>query len=112
MPSKFPGEIDYEDYDLTPRETEILNFAALGLTNREIASVLFITVETVKSHFKRIRLKVRTKTTARVTTKIELINAAWELGLLTTHSQENTKFRFQLYRDFQERKRKRSQESQ
>lgn len=36
--------------DLTPREVEVLRQLALGLTNKEIGSALFISEETVKSH--------------------------------------------------------------
>lgn len=39
---------------LTPRETEVLNLLASGLTNREIAAQLGLTLSTVKSHIQNI----------------------------------------------------------
>ena len=44
--------------DLTPRELEVLLFAAKGLRNREIARTIGRTEETVKVHFKHIMAKL------------------------------------------------------
>jgi DNA-binding NarL/FixJ family response regulator len=51
---------------LSPRESEIHSLLALGLTNREIASRLFISEATVKLHVHRVleKLKVKTRTAA------------------------------------------------
>ncbi len=43
---------------LTPRELEILRLAAEGLTNREIAKRLYLSVGTVKSHLDNIYRKL------------------------------------------------------
>lgn len=43
---------------LTARETEILELIAEGLTNREIASRLFVTVNTVKNHVHNMLTKL------------------------------------------------------
>jgi DNA-binding NarL/FixJ family response regulator len=43
---------------LTAREREVLVLVARGLTNREIASALSVTVETIKTHVKRIFTKI------------------------------------------------------
>ncbi len=43
---------------LTPREKEILTLAQQGKTDREIADILIISVETVKTHIKKIRKKL------------------------------------------------------
>lgn len=40
--------------DLSPRETEVYEFLAQGLSNKEIANVLFISESTVKVHVRRI----------------------------------------------------------
>jgi two-component system, NarL family, response regulator NreC len=62
--------------DLTDRELEILKLIALGHTNGEIASQLYLSVRTVESHRAHIQLK-----TGR-TTRAELVRYALEHGLL------------------------------
>jgi DNA-binding CsgD family transcriptional regulator len=47
-------------YQLTPRETEVWQLKCAGLTYKEIAAELFITVDTVKKHIKNINLKRNT----------------------------------------------------
>jgi ATP/maltotriose-dependent transcriptional regulator MalT len=51
---------------LTPRETEVIGLIAQGLTNKQIAGVLFISEATVKAHVLHIlgKLGVRTRTEA------------------------------------------------
>jgi DNA-binding NarL/FixJ family response regulator len=46
------------DDTLTPRETEVLRLIAGGNANKEIASLLGLTEETVKSHVKNILPKL------------------------------------------------------
>jgi DNA-binding CsgD family transcriptional regulator len=46
---------------LSPRELEVLTFIADGLTNREIADRLFVSVSTVKKHIQHIYAKLNTK---------------------------------------------------
>ena len=50
----------------TEREVEVLRFVAAGLTNKEIASQLFIAEGTVKTHLNSIheKLGVRDRTEA------------------------------------------------
>ena len=52
--------------DLTPREVEVLRYAANGNRNRDIAEKLFISEETVKVHIKHImdKLGARDRTQA------------------------------------------------
>ena len=54
------------DVALTPREIEVLHLFAAGLTNREIASQLFIALSTVKVHVRHImeKLNARSRTEA------------------------------------------------
>ena len=53
-----PHEIELWPDGLTKREGEILSLIASGLTNREIASQLFIGGATVKTHINRIFSKI------------------------------------------------------
>jgi DNA-binding CsgD family transcriptional regulator len=48
---------------VTPRELEVLALIAEGYSTREIAQMLWITVETVRTHVRRLlgRLEARTR---------------------------------------------------
>jgi len=52
-----PAARDAMDW-LTPREREVLVLVARGLSNREIASSLTVSLETIKTHVKRIFTKI------------------------------------------------------
>ena len=52
---------------LSERETDILKFVALGLTNKEIAEKLFLSTHTVIAHRKNISAKLGIKTIAGFT---------------------------------------------
>lgn len=56
-----------EGEDLTPREKLILKHVALGFTNKEIATKLFISTHTVISHRKNITRKLDIKTVSGLT---------------------------------------------
>jgi hypothetical protein len=51
--------IEQKKYDLTERETEILNFLSQAYTYQEIANLLQISLNTVKFHVKNIYAKKR-----------------------------------------------------
>lgn len=50
--------IDDDEVPLTQRETQVLRHVALGLSNKEIARSLEISVETVKEHVQNILRKI------------------------------------------------------
>jgi DNA-binding NarL/FixJ family response regulator len=54
-PSRPPRELE----DLTPRELEVLGLLARGRTNAEIASTLFLSEGTVKTHVAHVLSKLR-----------------------------------------------------
>ena len=67
---------DQESAALSAREREVLQFAAQGLTNREVAERLFLSVKTVESYRARLMAKLQLKTRA------ELVRYAIQQGLL------------------------------
>ena len=61
---------------LSPREDEVLHLIADQLSNREIAESLFISVNTVKTHVRRLYNKLGANS------RLEAVMRAQELGLL------------------------------
>lgn len=58
VPKSRPEEVIYARTDLTHREKEVATLAAEGLTNRDIASRLFLSEVTIKKHMRSIFQKV------------------------------------------------------
>ncbi len=56
-----------EQESLTQREIEILKLSASGLTNKEIAEKLFISIKTVDTHKNHILQKLKLKNSAQLT---------------------------------------------
>jgi len=65
-----------EEDPLSEREHEILRLLALGHTNQEIASRLYLSVRTVETHRAHIMQKLR------ISTRAELVRYALEQGML------------------------------
>jgi DNA-binding NarL/FixJ family response regulator len=64
--------------DLTPREAEVLGHIAAGLSNTEIAAVLFVSEATVKTHINHIFSKTGLRDRA------QLVGYAFKNGLAST----------------------------
>lgn len=62
--------------DLSEREAEVLRLIALGHTNAEIASQLFLSIRTVESHRAHVQQKLR------LSTRAQLVRYALEHGLV------------------------------
>jgi DNA-binding NarL/FixJ family response regulator len=62
--------------DLTPREIEVLTLVGLGLSNAEIATRLFLSPFTAKTHVSRLFLKLGARDRA------QLVVTAYETGLV------------------------------
>ena len=63
--------------ELTPREREVLTCITEGLTNREIAETLVISIKTVDRHRENIMRKLN------LHNRVELVKYAIEKGLIT-----------------------------
>jgi DNA-binding NarL/FixJ family response regulator len=61
---------------LTPREREVLTFLARGLSNADVATELFISEATVKTHLARVMMKLG------VREKAQAVAAAYQTGLV------------------------------
>ncbi len=70
------NEMELANFGITPRELEILEAMAAGLSNREIAGKLFVSENTVKTHAARLfdKLSARRRTQA--------VQRAKEAGLI------------------------------
>jgi two-component system response regulator DevR len=73
--AQVPNVLIKRDLALTRREQQLLQMLGLGLTNKEIASQLFLSEQTVKNHVHRILRKVG------VSDRMEVVEACRLQGL-------------------------------
>ena len=71
-----PAESDSSLATLTPREREILGLVGRGLSNREIASRLYLSEGTVKNHVARVLGKLQLRD------RVQAVVLSYEIGLV------------------------------
>ena len=71
-----PNDANVAQLGITPRELEILQHIAMGLSTREIAAALFVSENTVKTHSSRLFDKLQ------VSRRTQAVHVGKRLGLI------------------------------
>jgi DNA-binding NarL/FixJ family response regulator len=80
LKTELHSDLSFEEFckkfEVSPRETDIIREICNGLSNKEIAGKLFISLQTVKDHTHRIYIKTN------VRSRVQLINLVQEMKIL------------------------------
>lgn len=77
-----------EKFQLTPRETDILQHLLKGWTNKEIATAMKMSEQTVKEHMKHLSAKTGITTRTGIVMKAVLCGLQYETNVLPSESFE------------------------
>ena len=79
-------------HELTPREREVLELVARGLPNREIAKELVVEESTIRTHVRRIVMKLELRD------RVQIVIFAYESGVNRPSATANPRHRDSGYR--------------
>jgi DNA-binding NarL/FixJ family response regulator len=85
--AELAGAENLASRELTPRETEVVRYVALGLRNAEVAERLAIAEATVKTHLNNVFQKLGMRD------RLELVHYAIRTGLVTTLERDREAIR-------------------
>jgi two-component system, NarL family, response regulator LiaR len=80
--NNFDINFNHNSSNLSPRELDVLELMAGGLTNQEIADQLFISLPTVKTHTSNIYQKLNVKR------RTQAIQVGIQSGLIQSHTKD------------------------